>query len=177
MAGGKLEIEFVLFISMLSAIKSRRSIRSYRAEMPSDGDIRKCIEAACCAPSAHNKQPWKFFIIKNKETKDKLSRVQIYTAFLKSAPLAIAVVSEDSKHWLEDCACATMLLMLQAAELGLGTCWGAVYGDESREQHVREVLGIDKSKRVLCLLGIGYPDEKPGMKKVKSFEEAAEVVE
>jgi nitroreductase len=158
-------------------IEARRSIRKYKKEMPSDDLIKQCIEAACYAPSAQNSQPWKFVIVKDREKILALSKTQPYSAFLVNAPVVIVALAEEEKsprHWVEDLSCAIMLLMLKAAELGLGTCWNAVYSPESqkREEYVRNLLGIPKKYRVLANIGLGFPDEKPGKKKVKSFEEA-----
>ncbi len=148
--------------------------------MPPIEMIKKCIEAACYAPSAHNAQPWRFLIINKKDIIGKLSETHIYSRFLKEAPAAIVVLGDREKspaHYLEGCSCAIMLLMLQAAELGLGTCWGAIHGNPEREAHVRKFLDIPDNYSVVCLIGVGYPDIELGEKKVKSFDEAADVVE
>jgi nitroreductase len=164
-------------MELSKAIETRRSVRKYKKEVPSDGLIRKCIEAACHAPSAHNSQPWSFVVVKEKEKIVSLSRTQPYSGFLLNAQVVIVILAEESKsprHWIEDSSCAIMLLMLKAYELGLGTCWNAVYDSENqkREEYVRKVLGIPDKYRVLANIGIGFPDEKPGKKKIKSFEEA-----
>jgi len=158
------------------AIRARRSIRKYKKEKPDMELIKKCIEAACWAPSAHNAQPWKFVIVTEKEKIRALSRTQKWSAFLVDAPCVIVVLADETKsrHWIEDCSCAVMLLMLKASELGLGTCWNAVYMPENtaREEYVKKVLGIEnKNLRVLCNIGIGWPAEKPKPKQIKSFDE------
>ena len=157
-------------------IKIRRSIRKFKKEMPNMRLIEQCIEAACYAPSAHNMQPWKFVIVTDKQKIEALSKTQRYSAFLINAPVVIVVVGDEklSRHWIEDCSNATMLLLLKAAELGLGACWNAVYSPETteREHYVKNVLGIEeKHLRVLCNVGIGWPDEEPAAKKIKSVDE------
>ena len=164
-------------MELSEAIIARRSIRKYKREVPSDDLIKQCIEAACYAPSAKNSQPWKFVIVKDREKISALSKTQPYSAFLANAPVVIVALAEEEKsprHWIEDLSCAIMLLMLKAAELGLGTCWNAVYSPENqkREEYVRKLLGIPEKYRVLANIGLGFPDEKPGKKKIKSFEEA-----
>ncbi|MEM5861117.1 MAG: nitroreductase family protein [Candidatus Aenigmatarchaeota archaeon] len=69
-------------------------------------------------------------------------------------------------------SCAIMLLMLRATDLGLATCWNAVYSPENkeREDYVRKVLKISTKYRVLANIALGYPDEKPSEKKIKYFE-------
>lgn len=164
-------------MELSEAIQTRRSVRKYKQEVPGDELIRECIEAACFAPSAHNSQPWKFVVVKDKEKIKALSKTQPYSAFLSSAPVVIVALAEESKsprHWVEDLSCAIMLLMLKAHEFGLGTCWNAVYqpGSQEREDYVRQVLKIPKGYRVLANIGLGFPAEKPGKKRVKTFEEA-----
>lgn len=67
-----------------------------------------------------------------------------------------------------------MLLLIEAHSLRLGACWNAVYHPDTkeREEYVRKVLNIDKRYRVIANIGIGYPDEEPLVKKVKSSREA-----
>lgn len=164
-------------MELSEVIEKRRSIRKYKKEIPSDELIRKCIEAACYAPSARNSQPWKFVVVKDREKILALSKTQPYSSFLANAPVVIVALAEEEKsprHWVEDLSCAIMLLMLKATELGLGTCWNAVYSpeDQKREEYVRKVLGIPRKYRVLANIAVGFPDEKPEEKKIKSFEEA-----
>ncbi len=157
-------------------IKTRRSIRKYKMEVPDETLIRRCIEAACHAPSAKNSQPWSFVLVKDREKIKKLSKTQVYSKFLENAPFVIVALADEEKsnHWLEDCACAIVLLLLEAHSLGLGACWNAVYSPESqkREDYVREVIDIPKRYRVIANIGIGIPDEKPFPKKVKSLKDA-----
>lgn len=169
-------------MNVFEAICSRRSIRKWRNEVPREEAIRKCIEAALFAPSAHNSQPWKYLIVRNRDLIKKLSETQFYTKFLENAPIAIVCLADEKRspgHWVEDVSLSVMLLMLEAHELGLGTCWGAVYqpGSQTREDYVRNLLNISSEYRVLCILGIGYPDETPSPKKIKTFSEATESIE
>ncbi|GAB5046759.1 nitroreductase family protein [Thermodesulfovibrio sp. TK110] len=157
-------------------IKSRRSIRKYKRQAPEEELIKKCIEAALYAPSARNSQPWYFIIVKDRETIQKLSKAQPFTKFLEAAPYVIVAVADEKKsnHWLEDMGCAIMALLLEAHSLGLGACWGAIYNPENRERenYVRGILNIPENLRIISCIGIGYPDETPSPKKVKSLDEA-----
>jgi len=156
-------------------IKTRRSIRRYKKEIPDEVLIRRCIEAACYAPSSKDSQPWSFVLVKDKEKIKELSKTQPYSKFLENAPLVIVALADENKsnHWLEDCSCAIMLLLLESHSLGLGACWNAVYlpGTQEREEYVRKVLNIPKNYRVIANVGLGYPEEKPLPKNVKGFHE------
>lgn len=160
---------------IFETIKTRRSIRKYKKEIPDKGLIKRCIEAACYAPSSKDSQPWSFVLVKDRDKIKELSRTQPYSRFLENAPIVIVALADDGKgnHWLEDCSCAIMLLLLEAHSLGLSACWNAVYHPDiqEREAYVRKVLNIDKRYRVIANIGIGYPDEKPLPKKVKSSKE------
>lgn len=157
-------------------IKSRRSIRKYKKDAPREDLIKKCIEAALYAPSARNSQPWYFIIVKDKEKIMEISKAQPFTKFLEGAPYVVIALADEKKsnHWLEDMGCALMCLLLEAHSLGLGACWGAIYNPESqeRENHVRKVIPIPENLRVIACIGIGYPDEIPAPKKVKTLEES-----
>lgn len=161
---------------ILEIIKTRRSIRRYKKEIPDEELIKRCIEAACYAPSSKDSQPWSFVLVKDKEKIRELSKTQPYSGFLENAPFVIVALVDENKsnHWLEDCSCAIMLLLLEAHSLGLGACWNAVYLPETqkREDYVRRVLNIPKNYRVIANIGIGYPDEKPLTKRLKGFNEA-----
>jgi len=159
-------------------IRKRRSIRLYSEEIPSMEEVKKCIEAARFAPSAHNSQPWKFFVVRDKEKIKMLSKTQKYSAFLENAPVVVVVASRETNHFLEDCSCAIMLFMLKAAELGLGTCWNAVYHPKTREreEYVKRILGIPEEYRIVANIGVGYPAEKPEEKEIKPLEEIMEVI-
>ncbi|MCX8033838.1 MAG: nitroreductase family protein [Thermodesulfovibrio sp.] len=163
-------------MDIFDVIKTRRSIRKFKKEVPPEEVIKRCIETALYAPSAKNSQPWYFIIVKDKGKIKELSKAQPFTKFLEGAPYVIVALADEKKsnHWLEDMGCAIMALLLEAHSLGLGACWGAIYHPENRERenYVREVLDIPENLRIIACIGIGYPDEIPSPKKVKSLDEA-----
>lgn len=135
-------------------------------------DIMTCLEAARLAPSACNAQPWKFIIVDDKALKEKLceaafSGVFFVNSFCKKAPVIVAVISErqnflakiggvlrDIRYYLIDIGIACEHFILQAQELGLGTCWIGWF-DENR---TKDILGIPKNKKVDILIALGYYD-------------------
>lgn len=170
-------------MEMLEHLKKRRSIRKFLQKQVENNKIKKIIEAASYSPSAKNRQPWKFFVVKNKEITQRLSETQIYCNFLKNAPLVIVVAVDENiskNHFVEDGSIAAFSIILEAESLGLGACWAAVYyqsNEQNREDYVRDILGISKNFRIICNIGIGYPDEKPSKKTIKKFEEIVKVIE
>lgn len=165
-------------------LKRRRSIRKWKDKEVEEEKIRKIIESGLFSPSSMNSQPWRFFIIKNKDVMKELSEelleIHSWARFLKDAPVGI-VVTVNSKlsrrHFIEDGSIAAFSMWLTASDLGLGGMWYAVYGDERREQIVRKILNIPEYFRIICIMCIGYPAEKPKEKSIKTFEEVVEVVE
>jgi nitroreductase len=159
-------------MTILDIIKQRRSIRSYSDKPIEREKIKTCLEAARLAPSACNSQPWKFIIVDDKKLKDKICNkafkgIYQISAFAKKAPVIIAIVSEKSKFWarvgglirdikyyLIDIGIAGEHFVLQAEELGLGTCWIGWFD----EQPVKSLLHVPKEKRIDVLLSLGYPD-------------------
>ncbi len=62
-------------MNLQEALKTRRSVRTYSNEVPSQELIEKVIEMACYAPSAHNQQAWTFFLIAKAEDRNFLGEV------------------------------------------------------------------------------------------------------
>ncbi|GAG84245.1 unnamed protein product, partial [marine sediment metagenome] len=94
--------------------------------MIADKDLEMILEAGRWTPSASNKQPWEFIIIKNKEFLKKISESAIYSKFMKRAPVAIAIVGkikENPNWYIQDTTLVSMNMMLMAWSLGIGTCW------------------------------------------------------
>ncbi len=139
----------------LKFLKERRSIRTYLDKMISDKELEMILEAGRWSPSASNKQPWEFLVIKNKEILKKISKKAFYGIHIKRAPLAIAIVGkikENPNYYIQDTSFVSMNMMLMAWSLGIGTCWiGALERDA-----VKEMLGLDKNDNLLTVLPMGY---------------------
>ena len=154
--GGSLEV--------FEAIKGRRSIRKYKkATVPQDL-ITKILDAGRWAPSASNRQPWNFIVLKDINIKKKVAEATTYGQFLADAPLGIVVVIDPQvshrSGGVEDGAIATQNMLLAAHALGLGTCWIGCY-NSTYEEKVKEILEIPKNRRVLSIISIGYPAQSP----------------
>ena len=161
-------------MALIDLIKQRRSVRSYLDKPVEREKIVMCLEAARLAPSACNSQPWKFIVVDNESLKNKLCDTAFrglykISAFARTAPVIIAIVSEKSKFWarvggkirdiqyyLIDIGIAGEHFVLQAQELGLGTCWIGWFD----EQAVKSILHVPQDKRIDVLISLGYPDIK-----------------
>jgi len=155
-------------------VKHRRSVRDFLDKPVERDKLMRCLEAARLAPSASNSQPWKFIVVDDKELKDKLCDVafgplHFFNSFCKKAPVIVVIVSENSKfftrlaaklrntyYYLVDIGIAGEHFVLQAEELGLGTCWIGWFNEDA----VKEILNIPKEKKLDVLLALGYPNPK-----------------
>ncbi len=161
-------------MALLDLIRKRRSIRRF-VDRPVERDkIIKCLEAARLAPSACNAQPWKFIVVDDAKLKERLCRAAfggIYAvmSFAREAPVIVAIVSDRRKflawagglirgtsYYLIDIGIAGEHFVLQAEELGLGTCWLGWFN----EKGVKSVLGVPRDKKIDVLLAVGYYDSQ-----------------
>ena len=140
---------------LLKFLKGRRSIRVYQGKPIEDEELNKILEAGRWSPSASNRQPWEFIVIKNKEILLKLAKTTGYGSFMKEVSVAIAIVAKmktSPKWYLIDTSLVSMQMMLMAWALGIGSCW---IGSMDREK-AKKLLGIDKTDYLLTILPFGY---------------------
>lgn len=139
----------------LQLLIERRSIRNFQNKAISNKEIKMILEAGRWAPSASNKQPWEFIVIKNRGLLEAISKTAIYGSFIKNAPIAIAIVGkikENPRWYIHDTSIASMNMMLMAWKLNVGTCW---IGSMDREK-VKKLLGLGKDDYLLTILPMGY---------------------
>jgi nitroreductase len=128
-------------MELKKAIENRRSIRKYKSMDVPDELIKDLIECARLAPSAKNRQPWKFLILKNDiknqiadimiEKQNSLeycvSNVKLTAKIIKEAPVLILVLKEYEDNWIVgdslSIGAAIEHICLRATDLGLGSLW------------------------------------------------------
>lgn len=159
---------------LFDLIKQRKSIRAFLDRPVEQEKIMMCLEAARLAPSASNSQPWKFIVVDDRELKKRLCKAAfggIYSinAFCKSAPVIVVIVSEKSKfltrvgglfrgtkYYLIDIGIAGEHFVLQAEDLGLGTCWIGWFDEAA----IKPLLNVPREKKVNILIALGYYDKE-----------------
>ncbi len=164
---------------ILELIKKRKSVRKYLDRAIPREDIIKCIEAARLAPSAENVQPWRFIVIDDPELKEQFvketcSGIYRPSSFIKNASAIIVIVArpdlianfigsgiQGTKYYLIDIGIAGEHLVLQAQELGIGTCWIGWFN----EKKARKFFKLPPRRKVAALIAMGYPAE--GATKIK----------
>jgi nitroreductase len=162
-------------MDVFEAIRTRKSIRSYSNRAVEEGKLDQIFQAAGLAPSASNRQEWRFVVVRNQETRHLLSIAAEGQGFVAEAPIVIAGCAEESSHVMSggqpsyaiDLTITLDHMILAATALGLGTCWIGAFS----EDRVREILDIPKSVRVVGLLTIGYPKSIPGSSHRKPIRE------
>lgn len=150
----------------LKCIMTRRSVRKYKPGKIPEATLRKILEATMSAPSARNRQPWRFVVVRERETLLKLTDVHPYAQMLKEASAAIVVCGdladeENKAYWEQDCAAATQNALLAAHALGLGAVWLGVHPRRERVSGVQGLLRLPKDIVPLSIVSLGRPGEKP----------------
>jgi len=146
----------------LELIKSRRSIRKYKSTPVEDEKIMKCLEAARWAPSASNKQPWEFIIVKDEKMREKFAVIHPYAKFVAESPVVFIPLTNPeihAKYHMSDTGLAILHFMIEAYSLGLGTCWAGVIGT-SFELELKKLLNIPDHLNIMALVALGYPDQE-----------------
>jgi len=155
---------------MIKAIENRRSIRKFHPDKPvTKEQLKQLLTAAMLAPSARNTRPWEFIAVTKRETLDKIAQIHPYAQMCKTATAAIIVVGlpqDDTLvgYFTQDCGAATQNILLEAVDMGLGTCWCGVYPREERIKPFAELFEIKEPKLPFCIIAVGYPDESPTQK-------------
>jgi len=146
-------------------IKKRRSIRSYEEKPVPQKVLLKILEAARLAPSAKNRQPWKFIVVKDKEKRKRIAEASYYQNFIAEAPIVIVAVALEPDYIMScgvpaypvDLAIAVEHICLAACNEGLGTCWIGAFDQEK----VKKILEIPEKYKVVALTPLGYPKHVP----------------
>jgi len=145
---------------ILNLIKTRRSIRKYKSQDVPKDSLNKILEAARWSPSAVNKQPWRFIVVRDKEIKKKIGDCAkfyfLINQHVSEAPVIIVVCAKDKTYkWAPlDCAMASQNIMLEAHSLGLASCFIGAFD----EQKIKEILDLPDKMKIIALITVGYPD-------------------
>jgi nitroreductase len=161
-------------MSVKEIIRQRRSIRRYLDKPVEREKILVCLEAARLAPSADNVQPWRFLVIDDAELKDRFAKevfsgIYYLSKFAAKAPVLIMILArldiianrigkqiQGVHFYLIDVGIAGEHIVLQAEELGLGTCWIGWFNSRK----ARKILKIPRRYKIVSLLSMGYYESK-----------------
>jgi len=158
-------------MDIYEAIKLRKSVRAFSEKPVPEEVLGRVLEAARLAPSASNRQEWRFVVVQEPEMRKRMSQASMNQPHVAEAPVVLACCAETDGHvmpcghqsYLIDVAIAITHITLSAAAEGLGTCWIGAFS----ENQVREVLQIPQNIRVVAVLPLGYPQDPNPVQKMR----------
>ncbi len=169
-------------MELYEAIRTRASVRKYRPD-PIPEDVReRVLEAMRLAPSAGNKQPWRFILVEDADLRPQVAQACNGQAWMADAAVIVVACGREADayggmggYWNSldvDVAIALDHLTLAAAAEGLGTCWIGSF----KEAEVRKLLGIPDDVKVVALTPLGYPAVAPEQAPRKPRKPLAEII-
>lgn len=150
---------------VLNNIYERKSVRNFTAAEVSEEQLTTLVKAGMAAPTARNRQPWQFVVIRDKAVMQDLAGKLPYAKMLASAAAAITVCGDleiakagnSENMWMLDCSAATQNILLALESMGLGGVWTACYPYDDRMQTVATALNLPEHVVPLCVIPIGHP--------------------
>lgn len=162
-------------MTFLELAAKRSSIRAYKPDSVSEDLLAKVLEAGRLAPSAANKQPWHFIVVRDESVRQKLQQAYAREWFWK-APVILVVCTEPNQGWIRqdgknyasvDGAIGMDHMTLCATDLGLGTCWIGAFDPRK----AKDILGLPEGIEPLAMTPLGIPDVAPRPKIRKELSE------
>lgn len=160
-------------------IAKRRSVRHLNAKLTvSDEDTQALLEAAASAPSAGNIQPWRFFVVRTAEARERLAAA-LHQRWAAAAPLVIVVAVDprpcaarygdrgEFLYSIQDTAAAVENILLAAVDRGLAACWIGAFDEAA----VGEAVGAVSPVTPIAVLPIGYSAEAAGRPARRPLDE------
>jgi nitroreductase len=142
-------------MDVFRAIEQRTSVRTFSSQIVSRENLEKLVDAGRRAPSGNNVQPVEYVVITDARLKAKLADITEYGKFIHDAPACIAVISQETKYYLEDGCAAAENILLAATGLGLASCW--VAGDKKPYvANILSLLNVPERYKLVALIAIGY---------------------
>ena len=161
-------------MNFLELVKNRYSCRAYKPLDVEQKKLEYILECVRFAPSAVNKQPWRFLVVDNEDGKSKLQ--QCYNRdWFKTAPMYIIATIRHDEEWVRgdgkrhgdiDIAIAVEHLCLAATEQGLGTCWVCNFDAAL----CKELFAFPANEEPAVIIPIGYAADDIKPKSRKEFD-------
>lgn len=160
-------------MNILDAIFTRRSIRKFKDIRISDENIKTILMAGMAAPSAHNKQPWRFIVIDNtvEGVRENIRLFSPFTTMINTSPLSILVCAEEGKDllkdfWMLDCSACVENMLLAIHGLGLGAVWTGICPIERMMKSYSNYFNIPEGFKPHSLIILGEADEEKKGKNI-----------
>ncbi|MCK9583567.1 MAG: nitroreductase family protein [Candidatus Cloacimonetes bacterium] len=152
-------------------IHSRYSVRDFRPDPIPEDVLQEILEAGRLAPSAQNRQPWRYIVFNDPKAIRALAKktglIGLSNFFIKDAPVVIIACADLKKntringkdYYLVDTAISFQQMILTAWNHGIGSCWMAAFS----EALLAKYLGLPKSWKIVAISPFGYPKEDKTM--------------
>ena len=152
-------------MDLIPQIEHRTSIRQFADTTVDRDKLSRVLEAGRRAPSAKNRQPWRFIVVDNESQRKRIESAAFGQEHVGQAPIMVAACTTNIDYRMPngqwsypiDIAISVSFMMLQAEAEELGTCIITTYD----EQEVKDILTVPYSMRVVLILLLGHPAEKP----------------
>ena len=169
--------------TVFDLMEHQRAVRLFGPEDVDDATVERLINAATRAPSSRNTQPWRFIVVRDRDTKDKLGKIfdELGAELLgydlspddnrtawRDVPVLFVVCAEEGANGSSIYpAVQNLLLAIQAVGLAglLTTRW------LRREQEVRDVLGVPDGMTMYAIIPVGKPIKPPGRNRRRPVSE------
>ncbi len=152
------------------ALKTRRSVRSYKPDAVPSKMVEDIVDCGRLAATARNRQPWEFVAITDGPMRHQLAELIETGRFLADAPVAIVVLCKDTKYFIEDGSAAIANLLVAARAHGLGSCW--VAGDKKPyAETVCQMLQVPAGYKLIGIVALGYAADSPVMPPKRQLSE------
>lgn len=151
----------------IETMMTRRSVRDWQDKPISDEIVKKLLAAAMQAPSARNQQAWQFIVLTDRKVLEAVAKTAPGAKPAEKAPLGIIVCGDMSLqtamagYWVQDCAAASVSLLLAAHSLGLAGVWTAGYPNMDRANGLARAVGLPDNVIPLSMVLMGYPGKRP----------------
>jgi nitroreductase len=158
---------------LLQLIRTRRSVRAYRAGAEvTRQQLEAIVDCGRLAPSANNLQSWEFVVVTDREKLQKLSELATYGRFIRDAAACIVVCGDlkANRSLYIDGAAATENMMLAAHALGLCSCWVQGY-DKPYNEGIRHLLGVPDSHVLVSIFPVAVPERETKMPQKRALAE------
>jgi len=150
-------------------VMHRRSVRSFEPKPIEDGVLAEILEAGHQAPSAANRQPWQFVVVRDVQRRRELAEACSSQSWLAEAGAMIVGLGfpSASERWYRvDVAIAMENMILAATSFNLGTCWIGAFDEVA----VKRVIGAPDDTRVVAITPVGVPrGDWPSQRPRKPF--------
>lgn len=152
-------------MNLLDVINTRRSIRKFTGEVISDQEVEIILQAGFQAPSAMNREPREYIVVRDKDTLDQIEAYHPHAKMLSQAGCAIVVCGDKNKQNIEgflsqDCSASVQNILLAAHTLDLGAVWCGVHPRPELVEPMVEILGLPEHIIPIAMVVVGRPDQK-----------------